>query len=60
MVMVMVRLVMVNSAKPDLRVEIDEVIDTDRSQKLFQVRELASRQMALVDENKELKEENDR
>ena len=59
MVMVMV-MVMVNSAKPDLRVEIDEVIDTDRSQKLFQVRELANRQMALVDENKELKEENDR
>ena len=59
MVMVMV-MVMVNSAKPYLRVEIDEVIDTDRSQKLFQVRELASRQMALVDENKELKEENDR
>ena len=30
------------------------------SQKPFQVRELASRQMALADENKELKEENDR
>ena len=32
----------------------------DRSQKQFQVRELASRQMALVEQNKELKEENDR
>ena len=32
----------------------------DRSQKQFQVRELANRQMALVEQNKELKEENDR
>ena len=39
---------------------VNEATLIDRSQKPFQVRELSSRQMALADQNKELKEENDR